>query len=65
MNVGYTNCFNGDSENKKDPVCPLCGSNVYGSKYGRDFICTKDGCYLKNNKASDLEREIREVMESL
>jgi hypothetical protein len=41
MNVGYSTSKNTDAAS-----CPVCGSDIYGNKYGTDFYCMSDKCFL-------------------
>ena len=43
MNVGYTKL----DDKHMDMVCPLCGSNIYGSKHGNDYKCINVNCVLR------------------
>ena len=41
MNVGYTKFDSNEPEN-----CPICGNNIYISKYWGDFACMNENCVL-------------------
>ena len=43
MNVGYSNSTTAEHRNK-DICCPICGSDIYVSKYGNDFRCMNKEC---------------------
>ena len=54
MNVGYTNILKHKDSPDTNPVCPICDSDVYGSKYGNDFRCINKECILYKTNASKL-----------
>lgn len=55
MKVGYSNGKDNPIDNEN---CPICGNNIYVSKYGNDYRCTKEGCPLKENTAYKLYETI-------
>jgi len=48
MNVGYLNSATAEHRNK-DICCPICGSDIYISKYGNDFRCMNKECAANMN----------------
>lgn len=62
-NVGYTHIRG--SNLHKNPVCPLCSSDVYGFKRGADFKCTNEECVLNKTTGWDLVTAINKVCEDL
>ncbi len=43
MNLGYCKNINDDVNNE---VCPICGKNIYISKYQNDYACEDINCPL-------------------
>jgi hypothetical protein len=41
MNMGYST-----NKHNINVSCPVCGSDIYGNKYGTDFHCMNDKCFL-------------------
>jgi len=70
MNVGYSKNNVEYRKNNKIGVedldkCPICRSDIYGSKRGINFRCMSDGCVLSNGGAIELRNKINEVLKSL
>jgi hypothetical protein len=57
MNVGY-------ASNKIDlnAECPLCGADVYVSKYQNDYKCMNQECLLNEYTASKLIGKINSLL---
>ncbi len=62
MNVGYSRNM---STLHKNPVCPLCGGNVYGSKRGIDFTCVNEECALNKTSADTLAEALKQTLKDL
>lgn len=63
MNVGYERRLHEmTSDPRNDVNCPLCGSNIYGSKYSMDWECTNKDCYLNKTTAMELFVFLRRSM---
>jgi len=62
MNVGYASTMN---HNDEEAICPICGSDVYGSKYGIDYVCINKECILNKLNAGELIRKIEKVIDNL
>jgi hypothetical protein len=60
MNLGYTK-FDNNIDNK---VCPICGKDIYVSKYYNDYGCVDINCPLGNG-AKDLIKKISEILEMM
>ena len=45
MNVGYSGILC-DWEEVNKASCPICGADIYVSKYGMDYACTDRNCPL-------------------
>lgn len=58
MNTGYSH---GGCVLKTNPVCPLCGSDIYGFKRGADFKCTNEKCILNKTTGWRLRNAIDKV----
>lgn len=64
MNVGYSNRTLDYKNEVDDEVCPLCGSDIYISKYQNDYSCTNKECILFYG-AKHLTRKIAKILEML
>lgn len=62
MNVGYASPENAFKHNVS---CPICNSDVYGSKYGNRFVCMNKDCVLHDTDSSEFINNIREVESKL
>lgn len=57
MNVGYSKLDN----DVDDEVCPICGKNIYISKYYNDYACVDNNCPLGHG-ANKLIKKIDKVL---
>lgn len=63
MNVGYERRLNGVLyDPRNDTNCPLCGSDIYGSKYSMDWECTNKDCFLNKTTAVELLAFLKQSM---
>lgn len=66
MNVGYGKnnhfLFKPEEDNL---VCPVCNSDIYGSKYGHDFYCVNKECVLHDLTASKFIGKMQHIMMDL
>lgn len=60
MNVGYSK-LDGKVDNE---VCPICGKNIYISKYYNDYACDDINCALGHGAKSLIEK-IEVILEKL
>lgn len=58
MNVGYANA---KTFNNVDMNCPICGADIYISKYGNDFKCMNEKCPVSEN-ASNVIMKLQNFM---
>ena len=53
MNLGYSKNINRDVDNAN---CPICGKNIYISKYQNDYACADTNCILGHGAKSLIDK---------
>jgi predicted RNA-binding Zn-ribbon protein involved in translation (DUF1610 family) len=68
--MGYMNSTTAEIEKSSEHdqfLCPVCGANIYISKYGNDFTCMDKSCVLNQSnggfRAKELARKIIEILD--
>lgn len=63
MNVGYINTKEWFNQINNE-ICPICGKNIYVSKYGNDYACVDMNCPLGHG-AKSLVDKINRLLDML
>lgn len=63
MNVGYMNTKDFFNQINNE-VCPICGKNIYVSKYQNNFACVDTECALGHG-AVELVKKINRLLNML
>jgi NAD-dependent DNA ligase len=65
MNVGYSDSTLSKQCMIDDANCPICGSNIYVSKYHNDLRCTNKECVLYEHTLVELTNKLYNLKDLL